>query len=113
MNKVLFLCSQNKLRSLTAEHVFNNTHGFTAKSAGTDADAVICLNSELVEWADIIFVMEPLHRNKLYKKFKKIINNQVVYCLNISDDFEYMEPTLVKILRSKVTPILEKYSNKT
>ena len=70
MKNVLFVCSQNRLRSPTAEQVFSKRRDIEVASAGTNHDADTPLTHELVAWADIIFVMEKAHRAKLQKKFK-------------------------------------------
>lgn len=103
--KLLFVCSKNQLRSPTAEHIFSQINGIEALSAGTEKDADVPLDEELIEWADYIFVMEKIHERKVKEKFKKQINNQKIICLNIKDDFKYMDSELIKILKSK----LEKY----
>jgi predicted protein tyrosine phosphatase len=54
----LFVCSQNRLRSPTAEHIFTGHSGIEVSSAGTNNDAENPLTPELIEWADTIFVME-------------------------------------------------------
>jgi predicted protein tyrosine phosphatase len=102
MKRVLFLCSQNKLRSPTAESIFSNIEGFKVKSAGLNNDAVVTTTPELVEWADYIFVMEKSHRNKLQKKFKKFLNKQRVICLDIPDEYEYMDEGLINILKQRL-----------
>lgn len=103
--KLLFVCSKNQLRSPTAEHIFSQINGIEALSAGTEKDADVPLDEELIEWAEYIFVMEKIHERKVKEKFKKQINNQKIICLNIKDDFKYMDSELIKILKSK----LEKY----
>ncbi len=103
--KLLFVCSKNQLRSPTAEHIFSQINGIEALSAGTEKDADVPLDEELIEWAEYIFVMEKTHERKVREKFKKQINNQKIICLNIKDDFKYMDSELIKILKSK----LEKY----
>jgi predicted protein tyrosine phosphatase len=102
MKHILFICSQNKLRSPTAEALFCSIGGFEVLSAGLNNDTEVSLTSELVEWADTIFVMENAQRNKLQKKFRKYINKQRVICLNIPDNYEYMQPELVEILEQKL-----------
>jgi len=64
MTNVPFVCSQNRLRSPTAEQVFALYPAINVASAGTKNDAENPLTLELVRWADIIFVMEKAHRNK-------------------------------------------------
>lgn len=71
MKKVLFVCSQNRLRSPTAEQIFSTRTDIEVASAGTNKDAETPLIGEMVAWADIIFVMEKEHRNKLQRRFKK------------------------------------------
>ena len=106
MKNVLFICSTNKLRSPTAEHIFADMPDIETDSAGLNLSADLVLSSEQLEWAHINFVMERAHRNKLSKKYKKHLNGQRVICLNIPDDFEYMDPVLVHILKERVTPYL-------
>lgn len=67
---VLFVCSQNKLRSPTAEQVFSRREDLEVDSAGTNHDAENPLTAELVSWADLIFVMEKAHRSKLQRHFR-------------------------------------------
>lgn len=67
MKKVLFVCSQNRLRSPTAEQVFSRRRDLEVESAGTNHDADNPLTHELVAWAEIIFVMEKAHRVKLQR----------------------------------------------
>ncbi len=105
MKRVLFVCSQNKLRSPTAEQVFSTWPGVEVESAGTNHDAENPLTGELVEWAQVIFVMEKAHRNKLSKRFRRHLKARVI-CLNIPDDYAFMDPALVALLNAKVAPHL-------
>ena len=107
MKHLLFVCSQNRMRSPTAEEVFSSWPNVEVASAGLNRDAEIPLSPELVEWADIIFVMEQDHRSKLAASFKKHLNRQRVVCLDIPDQFPYMDPTLVRILKERVPKFLE------
>ena len=71
-------------------------------SAGTNNDAENPLTDELVEWADIIFVMERTHRDKLQKKHRRVLTNTRVVCLDIPDEYDFMEPALVRLLEAKM-----------
>jgi predicted protein tyrosine phosphatase len=102
MRKVLFVCSQNRLRSPTAEQVFSGRRDLEVASAGTNHDAVEPLTHELVAWADIIFVMERAHRTKLQQRFGKSLGKARVVCLDIPDDYEFMDPALVRLLETRV-----------
>jgi predicted protein tyrosine phosphatase len=108
MTRVLFVCSQNKLRSPTAEQVFSNRAGFEVASAGTDRTAETPVSTELIEWADVIFVMERAHRNKLSKNFRAHLKDKRIVCLDIPDDFEYMDPVLVRLLEAKAGPFFSR-----
>jgi predicted protein tyrosine phosphatase len=102
MKRALFICTQNRLRSPTAEHIFSGWPGVETDSAGLGADATVPLSPEQIEWANIIFVMEKTHRNKLSAKFKSHLNGKRVICLDIPDEYEYMQPELIRLLESKV-----------
>jgi predicted protein tyrosine phosphatase len=106
MKKLLFVCGKNRLRSLTSEAVFSEYQGLEAESAGLDREAEMPLSNEAIEWADIIFVMENSHRSKLSKKFQPWLKDKRVICLDIPDEYEYMEPELVELLKKKVLPLL-------
>ena len=80
---VLFLCSQNRLRSPTAEQVFSRRHDLEVDSAGTNHDADNPLTAELVTWADVIFVMEKAHRSKLQRRFRAPLRGRRVICLDV------------------------------
>jgi predicted protein tyrosine phosphatase len=103
---LLFVCSQNRLRSPTAEEVFASWPGVEVASAGLDEDADTPLTPELVEWADIIFVMEQDHRSKLSASFKSYLDKQRIVCLEIPDRYQFMDPELVRILRERVPKFL-------
>ena len=111
MKRVLFICSQNRLRSPTAEQVFASHPGIECISTGTNLDADNPLTAELVEWAEIIFVMEKAHRTKLASRFREHLANKRVICLDIPDNYEYMDPGLVRLLRAKVSGFLPTAAN--
>jgi len=100
--KLLFLCNQNRLRSPTAEAIFRENPQLEAKSAGVDKDASVPVNLELLEWADIIFVMEKRQRNIIHKKYKDIYKSKRIVCLYIPDDYDYMDPDLIKQLKERL-----------
>ncbi|HYD63156.1 MAG TPA: low molecular weight protein tyrosine phosphatase family protein [Noviherbaspirillum sp.] len=102
MKKVLFLCTHNRLRSPTAEQVFSTWPGVETDSAGLGADAEIPLSPEQIKWADVIFVMEKVHRRRLSAKFRRYLNGKRVICLDIPDEYEYMQPELVELLEGRV-----------
>lgn len=105
---VLFLCTSNVNRSKTCEDYFrqvNPAHNY--KSAGLSYkncerfNSTICTH-ELLLWADIIYVFEQMHIDRLKEHhdnpetFKKIVN------LDIEDIYQYMSESLIKVISSKV-----------
>ena len=106
MPRLLFICSQNRLRSPTAEQIFAAYPNVETASAGTDNDADVSVTPELIEWADIIFVMEKTHRGKISKRFRPYLNGKRLVCLDIPDEFEFMDPALISLLRAKVPRFL-------
>jgi predicted protein tyrosine phosphatase len=106
MKHVLFLCSRNRLRSPTAEQVFAEWPGVETASAGVSNDAEQPVTAELLEWADLILVMEPVHRAKLTARWRPHLRRARVVCLDIPDDYEFMDPALVALLQARVPPLL-------
>lgn len=103
MRNILFVCSQNKLRSPTAEQIFSGRADIAVSSAGTNNDAENPIGDELIAWADCIFVMERQHRNKLQKRFRSVIKDKPIICLGIPDDYDFMDPELVRLLEMKMS----------
>lgn len=106
MRRALFICTQNRLRSPTAEQVFSTWPDVETDSAGLGADANVPLSPEQIDWANIIFVMEKVHRNKLSTKFRAHLNGKRVICLDIPDEYEYMQEELVTLLKAKAGKFL-------
>lgn len=106
MKNVLFICSQNRLRSPTAEQVFSSCKGIEVSSAGLNHDANNPVTAELLRWADVVFVMERTHRKKLQQKFRSSLGDKRVISLEIPDDYEFMDPDFVKMLQVKVPRFL-------
>ncbi|CAI3802152.1 low molecular weight protein tyrosine phosphatase family protein [Rheinheimera sp. MM224] len=99
---LLFVCSENRLRSPTCEEVFSRYDGIHAIGAGTNEDAETVVSGDLIEWADIVFVMEQSHKNKVAKKFKDLLKGKRLVCLDIPDNYERMDPALVQLLQHRV-----------
>ena len=100
--RVLFVCSRNRLRSPTAERVFGEMPGVEADSAGLAPDADGQLSRDQLDWADTIFVMERAHRAKLMRTFGGALKGKRVICLDIPDSYTFMQPELVSVLERKV-----------
>jgi predicted protein tyrosine phosphatase len=99
---VLFVCSRNQLRSPTAEQLFSGWPGIEVASAGLDPKCREPVTPELLAWAEVIFVMEKSHRNRLLKQFRASIKNHKIVVLGVTDDYEYMDPCLVRLFEALV-----------
>ena len=106
MPRALFICSRNRLRSPTAERLFASWPGVESDSAGLAADAEVALFAEQLEWAELVFVMEPVHRRRLQQRFAPWLRGKRVICLDIPDDYDFMQTELVELLRRKVSAYL-------
>ena len=68
--KLLFVCSRNRKRSLTAESIFDGANGHQVRSVGTEDGARVRVTAGHIGWADMIFVMEKRHRSRLKAKYR-------------------------------------------
>jgi len=50
----------------------------------------------------LIFVMEETHRRKLSAKFRPYLRGKRGVCLDIPDDYGFMDDQLVEILKQRV-----------
>ncbi|WP_139990531.1 low molecular weight protein tyrosine phosphatase family protein [Paenibacillus paridis] len=100
--RLLFICSRNKWRSLTAETIFQGVGGHEVRSAGTEAQARIKVTAGHIGWADLIFAMEKKHIRRLQEKFASELAGKRLICLHIPDDFEYMNEDLIGLLQSGI-----------
>ena len=64
---LLFICSSNLDRSPAAEELFKDSDKYESKSAGVGPFAEKKVDQDLVEWADIIFVMDEDNVKNLKK----------------------------------------------
>ncbi|MDB6074837.1 MAG: protein tyrosine phosphatase [Verrucomicrobiaceae bacterium] len=101
--KLLFICSRNRFRSLTAERIFTGIPGYEVRSAGTQPGARVVVTEGMIGWADLVFVMEKRHLEKLRMLFSERMQDKEVVTLGISDDYEHMDPDLVEELRARVS----------
>ena len=99
---ILFICSRNKKRSATAEAIFRNHAIHSVQSAGTEESAVHRVNEKLLLWADIIFVMEKRHKQRLADKYHAAIMDKQIIIMDIPDEYEYMDEELVAMIEDIV-----------
>ena len=102
--KLLFICSRNRIRSLTAERLFGDLPGIQVRSAGTQPNARIVVTEGHLGWADIVFFMEKSHLNRVRQKFPEALAGKRIVTLHIPDDYQFMQPELIEELVAKVRP---------
>jgi predicted protein tyrosine phosphatase len=100
--RLLFVCSRNRLRSPTAEAICQGIHGLEAISAGTSNDAEQPVTGDLIAWADLVVAMERAHRDRLNRRFRAQLKGKRLVVLGIPDDYDYMQPELVTLLRARL-----------
>jgi predicted protein tyrosine phosphatase len=106
--KILFVCTVNRMRSATAHKIFESDQRFWVDSAGTDKAAATVLEQEHLEWADAIIVMEKHHRTFIRHKYPEYYHKKKIVCLYIPDNFNFMQPELISILKDKVEDVYKK-----
>jgi predicted protein tyrosine phosphatase len=105
--RVLFVCRLNRSRSATAERVFCKRPDLDVRSAGTDNDALVRVNRRMLDWADVIFTMDDDQRLCLERAFPSHPALAGLVCLDIPDDYSFLQPELVKLLEERVDPHLD------
>lgn len=106
--RALFICRRNRLRSPTAEEVFAQWPGVETDSGGLAPDAVVPLDNEQPDWAEMIFVMERSHQRRLAQRFGAHLRGRRVVCLDIPDNYAFMQPELVALLEKRAGPYLRR-----
>jgi len=104
---VLFVCGPGRMRSLTAEQVFATRPDLHVAAAGINSRAEHAVNADLVRWADVIFVMEEVQRRRLVEVFGELVQGKALVLLDIPDRYEYMDPQLIRLLKTKAARHLD------
>ena len=102
MRRVLFICGKGRHRSPTAEQIFSTLYDWETDSAGLGADADVVVSAEQVEWATDIAVMEKRQMGRLRRMFPKLVSGRRLVCLDVPDDFEFMQEELVELLGTRI-----------
>lgn len=99
--RILFVCTVNVMRSATAHQIYSNDPRFQVRSAGTHRSAETVLSKELLEWAEVVVVMEDRHRNFIFRMYPEIARTKRIVCLDIPDNYDYMQDELITLLRAR------------
>jgi predicted protein tyrosine phosphatase len=103
---LLFVCSRNNWRSPTAESIYKGRQDLQVKSAGTEPSAKIRVSTRDILWADLIFVMEKKHKQRLLEKFPAETENRKIIILDIEDEYTYMDQELIEMIKLSVDAYL-------
>ncbi len=104
--RVLFLCTSNQMRSPTAERLYGDRSDLEVRSAGITSGFGTPLTSDLIDWADVVFVMEPMHERFVHEQFPEAARRTEIVTLDIPDRYPLMDPELIELLRKKLRPHL-------
>lgn len=116
MKKILFVCSANKQRSITASDYFSEKLAtFEFDSAGTNhkickKEGTQLLTESLMEWADLVLVMEEKHRRVITENGGSHFGKKIKV-LAIPDRYKYYQNELIELLEAKVLPLLKNLSS--
>lgn len=105
---LLFVCSRNRWRSPTAEALFKNHPRYEARSAGTENGARVKITAGHLGWADLIFCMEKKHAERLHERFPQELTGKPLVTLRIPDDYGFMAPELVGLLRAELSEYFDR-----
>ncbi len=94
------MCSRNQWRSPTAEKLCVGRPGVEARSAGTAPSARVRVNAGHLQWADRVFCMERRHVQRLGEDFPDELIGKSIVCLDIADDYGFMDPELIELLHA-------------
>ncbi len=110
MANILFICSANKQRSPTAADYFTEKFpSLEFESAGTNRktchkEGTTPVTEELMEWADLVMVMEERHRQLIVKNGGSHFGGKISV-LAIPDRFKYYQKELIALLVTKAEPL--------
>ena len=102
--KLLFVCTANLNRSPTAEDLFKNAKNFEAKSAGIHLLSENPIKPELIQWADIIVVMDEKqdnHKTILLQMFPEVKTKPIID-LEIPDIYEKNNTELKELIKKRM-----------
>lgn len=97
MKKILCVCSAGLLRSPSIAH-YLACNEYNTRAAGVHDYALIQVDEVLMKWADQIICAETEQMEILQKKFP---GEYKIISLDIPDQYETRDPTLMQIIADK------------
>jgi len=50
--------------------------------------------------------MERTHRSKVQDRFRRVLDGKRIVCLDIPDDYAFMDPALIRLLKTRMARFL-------
>jgi predicted protein tyrosine phosphatase len=69
---------------------------------------MVQVNERMLDWADIVFVMDDEQAEALRQSFPAHPASDNAIVLHIEDDYHFLDPELVQLLRDRATPHLDR-----
>lgn len=96
---ILYVCSQGRIRSRTAE-VLTLLGGEMARSCGIDKDAIAPINPRLVLEADVIVCMQKEHANAVYDFMAS--DGKRIEVMSLPDIFNPYDESFINLLTTNL-----------
>jgi len=104
--KVLCVCSAGLLRSPTIANVLHAEYGYNCRAVGWEKGwALIPVDDVLVGWADEIVCANSEAYDAVLGSYTANQFNKQVLNLDIPDEYEYMEPALIDLIKTRYSEI--------
>jgi predicted protein tyrosine phosphatase len=107
--KILFVCGRNNRRSPTAERIFKTDRRVSVRSAGTADTSRRKISEDDLAWADLVLVMERKYLPRIRDSFRHLESLPPMESLDISDEYIFMQPELIEMLRTSLDSVLESF----
>jgi predicted protein tyrosine phosphatase len=98
--KILFVCGRNQWRSPTAERLYRGDPRVVVRSAGVSLKSAHKVSDADLDWADLVLVMERRYCTRIRSDFFARLEFPPIETLDIPDEFKFMDPELVTLLRA-------------
>ena len=96
--KILFVCTCNLNRSPSFERYFKKKlPQYEVKSCGTDYGYPEHLSESLLDWADVVYVMDLSHELYIVEHFSKY--KKKVQVIGISDQYDPDAENLIELIK--------------
>ena len=102
--RVLFVCTLNRARSVTAERLFRRQPGLQVRSAGISERATHPITSDDLIWADLVVVFESEQEKRIRQTFSGDL--PTIVSAGIPDDYQVDDPELCAELQEVIPSLL-------